>query len=204
MVELFELIAAKPLEFLAGLGISSATIYSIVRAIKGFIALITQKSRKAKELLQNNNIADAVVTKLGGVDAFVDKIADVVINKLTSSATMQEFKKILEKILTMGNCPIELKAYIQTVLTRSGDEQLKLLYEQIKGNLIAAASDVITEIIESGENKVMETTNNAPQEKIQTIEETANKGVEIIATVAKVANKKIKKHLNNEDDISYA
>lgn len=201
MVELFELIAAKPLEFLAGLGISTTTIYTLVRALKGFIALITKKSTKAKELLQNNNIADAVITKLGGVETFVDTIANVVVNKITNSETIKQFKVILETISKSTNCPVELKAYIQTVLSQNGSEKLALLYEQTKRAMVENTKESVADVIEKGTNAL----NNNPDTTTQPIQEIIEPITDIVATITTVAKKGKKKvESNNKGDISYA
>lgn len=154
MVELFELIMQYPAQFLAGLGLSSGAIYLIFSGIKGFIKLVTKKSTKLKQIANNNAIADAVVNKLGDMDAFIDKVAETVINKLSNAQAINEIKAVLTKIANKEDCPIELKAYIETVLSQSGSEKLQLLYEQTKANLITISKMETQEVIEYGAEKL--------------------------------------------------
>ena len=132
MVELFQLIMNNPLQFLAGLGISSTAIYSCVRIIKGLVYLVTKKRQNAKLEQSQNAVADAVISKLGGVENLIDKIANAVIEKITTSQIAEDMKMALSTLASKNDCPAELKAYIQTVLSQSGSEELKLIYEQIK------------------------------------------------------------------------
>lgn len=178
MVEIFNTIMQYPLEFLAGLGISGGTIYAVISLIKGVIGLITKKSTQAKEFLQQQKIADAVVNALGGVDAFCDKVASVVIEKVTTSTTFNEFKQYLEKLLVKDDCPPEIKAYIETVLSQSGSEQLKLLYEQTKATLIATAQVQITETINKGTDALEDAKNEQVEEIAQPTTKTAQKASE--------------------------
>lgn len=167
MVELFELIMQYPAQFLAGIGLSSGAIYLIFSGIKGFVKLITKKSTKLKQIANNNAVADAVVNKLGDMDAFIDKVAETVINKLSNAQAINEIKAVLTKIANKEDCPIELKAYIDTVLSQSGSEHLQLLYEQTKANLITISKMETVDIIEDGAKKL-------EQEKQNTIENITN------------------------------
>ena len=172
MVELFELIMQYPAQFLAGLGLSSGAIYLIFSGIKGFIKLVTKKSTKLKQIANNNAIADAVVNKLGDMDAFIDKVAETVINKLSNAQAINEIKAVLTKIANKENCPIELKAYINTMLSQKGSEKLQLLYEQTKANLITISKIETQEVIENGAEKLEQEkqsiVENNPIEKPQT------------------------------------
>lgn len=158
MVELFEIIVNNPVEFLTGLGLSSASIYAIIMIFKGIIGLITKKSKKAKELLQQEQIANKVVEKLGGLDNFMDNIAKLVIDKLTQSQMYKDIMNILIEISNKDDCPTEIKAYIETVLSQSGNEELYLLYEQAKSTLIENAKSNVNNIIEEGKTSEEEKT----------------------------------------------
>lgn len=190
MVELFELIMQYPAQFLAGLGLSSGAIYLVFNGIKGVVKLVTKKSTKLKQVANNNAIADAVIDKLGDMDAFVDKVADTVINKLSNAQAINEIKAVLSKIANKSDCPLELKAYIDTVLSQSGSEQLQLLYEQTKANLITISKMETHEIIENGAEKL-------EQEKQSIIE---NKQNETPQTPLPSATKST----SEDEDVEYA
>lgn len=185
MVELFEIIVNNPVEFLTGLGLSSASIYAIIMIFKGIIGLITKKSKKAKELLQQEQIASKVVEKLGGLDNFMDNIAKLVIDKLTESQLYSNVLNLLNEIANKDDCPTEIKAYIETVLSQSGNEELYLLYEQAKSTLIESAKSNVNNIIEEGKTSEEEKTeefntiqNDEKENSTETISE--NETTEIV------------------------
>lgn len=195
MVELFELIASKPLEFLAGLGISTTTIYTLFRALKGLFSLITKKSQKAKEILTQENIANVVVSKIQCAEDFMDKLANLVVSKLTQSELIIALKKVLEDIEKMETCPVELKAYISTVLSNSGSEELLLLYKETKNQLIEQSKKAVEEAVQNGEEKLQES-----KEKLETVQ------TEVVVEVpVAVEEKKMKKKKQeSEGDVTYA
>jgi hypothetical protein len=164
MVEIFQTILQYPLQFLAGLGISGGAIYGAFSFSKWLISLFTKKSQKAKEILNRQAIADTIINAVGGIDNFIDKIAEKVIEKFTTNKTIDEFKQVLQKISSKNDCPIELKAYIETVLSQSGSEQLSLLYEQTKATLIEMAKEKTLSVIDDGE-KALEDGNVTPETK---------------------------------------
>lgn len=190
MVEIFETIMQYPLQFLAGLGISSGTIYGVFSFIKWIVSCVTKKSKKAKEILNQQAIADTIIKTIGGVDNFMDSIASKVVEKITTNPTINNFKVLLKEIANKDTCPIELKAYIETVLSQSGSEQLSLLYEQAKSTLIEIAKEQTRNCIENGE----------------TIIEQANKEEVATPNVQVVENKEIETpQVENKDtDIDYA
>lgn len=151
MTELIELILSKPLEFLAGLGISATTIFSIWKFLAWFISLFTKSRRLRKEKETQTAIAAAVINAFGGLDKFIDKMAERVIFSISKSEFAQILRDQLEQIKESSNCPVELQAYIETVLTQDGSEDLKVIYEQIKNNLILQAQNKAKQIIEVGE-----------------------------------------------------
>ena len=151
MTELIELFLSKPLEFLAGLGISATTIFSIWKFLAWFISLFTKSRRLRKEKETQTAIAAAVINAFGGLDKFIDKMAERVIFSISESEFAQILRDQLEQIKESSNCPVELQAYIETVLTQDGSEDLKVIYEQIKNNLILQAQNKAKQIIEVGE-----------------------------------------------------
>lgn len=147
MVEFFKLIASKPLEFIAGLGVSSATIYSMVMIIKFVLSLITKKKNFQKENLKFNKLADLVINKFGGVEEFINKISVQVISNL--APTFNEFNKKFNEILLKETCPLELKAYIETVLKANGNKELLLTYEDLKRKLSSELMQTKKEFIQN-------------------------------------------------------
>ena len=198
MVEFFELIINYPLQFLAGLGISAGSIYTGWAIIKGIYNLITKKSRKAKEALQQTNLVNALLNAIGGIEGFCDKVANVVIEKVTESEIFAKFKEQLQLLLTKDDCPIEIKAYIEAVLSQTGTEQIKLLYEQTKATLQATAMAETQKIINDGteaiEQAQAEIEPKAEQIEVATTE--LAQSVENAISTAK-SSKKV-------DDIEYA
>lgn len=171
MVELFQLIATKPLEFLAGLGVSSATIYSVLKIIKFLMSLMLKKKNIEQENLRFDKIANVVVEKFGGVENFIDKTASQLITKL--APIFEDMKGKLKEIYSKENCPVELKAYIETVLKYSGNNELLLTYEELKKQLINNI-DKIKPIIE--QKKVEQVMINIPvvQEVVGEVKEIAS------------------------------
>ena len=127
MLEIFKSIAEYPLEWLAGLGISTATIFTIIRLLGWFISLITKKSRKAKEEMQEQKMYNlmmdsefSVIRRLANDEYFINKLA-VAIMKYSKPS---------------NDCPLEVLAYIKAVLAQNGSEGLALTYEQFMSQLL--------------------------------------------------------------------
>lgn len=198
MVEFFQLIAAKPLEFLAGLGISSATIYSVIRIIKLIISLIAKKKNIAKEELKFEKLANLVIEKLGGVETFIDNVATHVIDKVTPY--INEIKELLTKLANSEKCPVELKAYIETVLNAAGNQKLLLAYQELKNQLTNQVIESVKDTIAKGEENLK---NEKEQEKVEPPTPTVE--IERIEIQPTKKNSKTKKKSNTEDtDITYA
>ena len=198
MVEFFQLIAAKPLEFLAGLGISSATIYSVIRIIKLIISLIAKKKNIAKEELKFEKLANLVIEKLGGVETFIDNVATHVIDKVTPY--INEIKELLTKLANSEKCPVELKAYIETVLNAAGNQELLLAYQELKNQLTNQEIESEKDTIAKGEENLK---NEKEQEKVEPPTPTVE--IERIEIQPTKKNSKTKKKSNTEDtDITYA
>ena len=151
MTELIELILSKPLEFLAGLGISATTIFSIWKFLAWIISLFTKSKRLKRDKETQVAIAAAVVKAFGGIDKFIDKIVEKVVISISQSEFSKILKDKLEEIKESSNCSVELRAYIQTMLTQDNCEELKLIYEQVKENLILQAENKTKQITEVDE-----------------------------------------------------
>lgn len=198
MVELFQLIASKPLEFLAGLGLSSATIYSIVSFIKFIVSLIAKKKNIAKEELKFEKLANLVISKLGGVETFIDNVAGKVIDKFTPA--INEIKELLTKVANSEKCPVELKAYIETVLNAAGNKELLLAYQELKNQLTNQVLQIAKDTIVKGEENIK---NEKEQENVEPPTSTVEiERIEIEPAKKKSKNKK--KSNIDDSDVTYA
>lgn len=198
MVELFQLIASKPLEFLAGLGISSATIYSIVAFIKFIVGRIAKKRNIAKEDLKFEKLANLVISKLGGVETFIDNVAGKVIDKVTPA--FNEIKELLTKVANSEKCPVELKAYIETVLNAAGNKELLLAYQELKNQLTNQVVQIAKDTIVKGEENIK---NEKEHENVEPPTSTVEiERIEIEPTKKKSKNKK--KSNIDDSDVTYA
>lgn len=150
MVEIFQTILANPWGFIMGLGCSGATAYVVYAVLKWIISKVFKKTLDKKQQAKDNTLADLILNKLIGSESFLDVIAKRVIDSFTESQTYQMLKDILKSIKSSANCPVEVKAYINTILSQSGNEDLMLMYEQIKSGLIKASKEACEEIIEEG------------------------------------------------------
>ena len=199
MTELFELIASKPLEFLAGLGISATSIYTVISLLKGLFSLITKKSKKAKELLNQQSIANAVIEKLGGVEGFMDNVAKLVCSKLEPG--LKEIKEMLKQVANNDKCPTELKAYIETILKYSGDKNLIAMYENLKNQFLTTAQEEVNNLILEGEKNLGEVKEETKVEQsIETVEQPSN---EFKKSSKKTRKKDIKEESENTE-VDYA
>ena len=153
MVEIFQTILANPWEFIMGLGCSGATAYVVYAALKWIVSKVFKKTLNKKQQAKDNTLADLILNKLIGAESFLDVIAKRVIDSFTESQTYQMLKDILKSIKSSANCPVEVKAYINTILSQSGNEDLMLMYEQMKSGLIKASKEACEEIIEEGISK---------------------------------------------------
>lgn len=199
MTELFELIASKPLEFLAGLGVSATSIYTIISLLKGLFSLITKKSKKAKELLNQQNIANAVIEKLGGVEGFMDNVAKLVCSKLEPG--LKEIKEMVKQVANNDKCPTELKAYIETILKYSGDKNLIAMYENLKNQFLTTAQEEVNNLILEGEKNLGEAKEETKiEQSIETVEQPSN---EFKKSSKKTRKKDIKEESENTE-VDYA
>ena len=128
MSKVFEYILMQPIQSVFVLVMGVSITYTIIRILKGIFGLFTRKRKIRKELEKQERQAELVVDKLGGVEAFSECVADKVFNQ--QKTIIKEIKEELHAIQSADKCPIELKAYIETVLKTS--PQLQLQYEELK------------------------------------------------------------------------
>lgn len=198
MVEFFQLIASKPLEFLAGLGLSSATVYSIVSFIKFIVGRIAKKKNIAKEELKFEKLANLVIAKLGGAENFMDNVAIRVIDKVTPA--INEIKELLRELSNAEKCPVELKAYIDTVLNAAGNKELLLAYQELKNQLTNQVVQIAKDTIVKGEENIK---NEKEHENVEPPTSTVEiERIEIEPTKKKSKNKK--KSNIDDSDVTYA
>lgn len=185
MSEIFEIILAKPLEVLAGLGISSATIFAFIKFIAWLISLFTKKKKLKAEKEQQDAIADAVVNKIGGIEELIQNIASKVISDMISHQTFNEFKNYLVELKDKAVCPVELKAYIATMLTQEGCEKLSLIYESLKNEY--SQNNKSKQIEPEKKQKVVEIEqNNAEIEQIELEKKQEDQNIEVAQMVDNV------------------
>ncbi len=128
MSKVFEYLLMQPIQSVFVLVIGVSITYTIIRILKGIFGLFTRKRKIRKELEKQERQAELVVDKLGGVEAFSELVADKVIMK--QKVNIDTIKQDLQVLQVPDKCPIELKAYIETVLKTS--PQLRLQYEELK------------------------------------------------------------------------
>lgn len=150
MVEIFQTILANPWDFIMGLGCSGATAYVVYAILKWIVSKVFKKALDKKQQTKDSALADLILNKLIGAETFLDVIAKRIVDSFTESQVYQMMKDILKSIKSSANCPVEVKAYINTILSQSGNEDLMLIYEQMKSGLIKASKKDCEEIIEEG------------------------------------------------------
>lgn len=128
MSKVFEYLLMQPIQSVFVLVIGVSITYTIIRILKGIFGLFTRKRKIRKELEKQERQAELVVDKLGGVETFCECVAEKVINK--QKVYIDKLKQEIEEIQAMDRCPIELKAYIETVL--KANPTLLLQYEELK------------------------------------------------------------------------
>lgn len=129
MIELFEFVLSNPLGLIAGFGISSATIYTIIKIFSCIFSLFTKKKKLLNQNLINESISTSVINKLGGINNFSSLLAEKVVNSIIANKQIINSLKTLEK-LQNTSCPNELKAYIKTIITQTGNQDIYLEYER--------------------------------------------------------------------------
>lgn len=128
MSKVFEYILIHPIQSVFVLVIGVAISYTTVRILKGFFGLFTRKRKARKEKVRQEKQAEIVLEKLGGIEAFSELVAEKVIMK--QKQHIDQLKQDVQTLQTMDKCPIELKAYIETVL--KANPTLLLQYEELK------------------------------------------------------------------------
>ena len=128
MSKVFEYILIHPIQSVFVLVIGVAITYTVVRLLKGFFGLFTRKRKARKEKVRQEKQAEIVLEKLGGIEAFSELVAEKVIMK--QKANIDAIQQDLQVLQVADRCPIELKAYIETVL--KANPILLLQYEELK------------------------------------------------------------------------
>ncbi len=132
MSKVFEYILIHPIQSIFVLVMGVAITYTVVRLLKGFFGLFTRKRKARKEKVRQERQAEIVLEKLGGVEAFSELVAEKVIMK--QKQHIDQLKQDVQTLQTMDKCPIELRAYIETVL--KANPILLLQYEEHKAKLV--------------------------------------------------------------------
>ncbi len=128
MSKVFEYILIHPIQSVFVLVIGVAITYTVVRLLKGFFGLFTRKRKARKELARQEKQAEIVLEKLGGVEQFSKLVAEKVTSK--QKVDIDKLKQDIQILQAMDKCPIELRAYIETVL--KANPTLLLQYEELK------------------------------------------------------------------------
>ena len=132
MSKVFEYILIHPIQSVFVLVMGVSITYTVVRLLKGFFGLFTRKRKARKELARQEKQAEIVLEKLGGIEAFSELVAEKVIMK--QKANIDAIQQDLQVLQVADRCPIELRAYIETVLQTS--PHLLLQYEEYKAKLV--------------------------------------------------------------------
>lgn len=128
MLKVFDFIYTNPKESILTLIIVSAVVYTALRILKGFFSLFIKGRKRREQAKQRELQADIVIERLGGIDNFTGHIASKMIEKIQPN--MQELKQEIDRLGKQDKCPVELKAYIETVL--KSNPNLLLQYEELK------------------------------------------------------------------------
>ena len=201
MTQIFELIMQYPLQFLAGLGVSSATVFAIIKFLKFFFSLFFRKRDKKKMQETFESIANTVVNKIG-LEEVKDKIVGEVIDELSKQvktlvsnfkAENKTLNKKTEKLIMELS---DVLAYIKTVLSESENEELLLNYNEVKNRLTEAKTQEIEEL-----NKVDE----IEQPQLENVAESEHiiQPAEYISVPQEIAPKTPKGETKDETEVDY-
>ena len=179
MLKIFEFIYNNPKEFGLFLSISLAVVYTVIRIFKGIFSLFFKSKKRNEQAKQRELQADIVIDKLGGVDGFTEYLASKITEKIQPN--IQEIEQELDKLIEQDKCPVELKAYIETVLKASPN--LLLNYEELKLKYKANSLPKVVQKAKDVKDNTQEKT------KEQTREQTPVK---------------VEKQENKQEDITYA
>lgn len=145
MLEIFEQIIANPGEFFTAIGISSASFFCVVKALSYILELLTKSSKLKKEHKQHLAQASLMLQMFGENEGISKKTEENVKKAIAESKTIKSLENIVKELRELSlllaqadSCPIELKAYINTVLSQDGAEDLLLEYEKTKGTLVTS------------------------------------------------------------------
>ena len=133
MSKVFEYILIHPIQSVFVLVMGVSITYTVVRLLKGFFGLFTRKRKTRKEKVRQEKQAEIVLEKLGGVEEFSEVVAEKVTSK--QKVDIDKLKQDIQILQAMDKCPIELRAYIETVL--KANPTLLLQYEEHKAKLVS-------------------------------------------------------------------
>ncbi len=132
MSKVFEYILIHPIQSVFVLVMGVSITYTVVRLLKGFFGLFTRKRKTRKEKVRQERQAEIVLEKLGGIEEFSEVVAEKVTSK--QKVDIDKLKQDIQILQAMDKCPIELRAYIETVL--KANPTLLLQYEEHKAKLV--------------------------------------------------------------------
>ena len=133
MSKVFEYILIHPIQSVFVLVMGVSITYTVVRLLKGFFGLFTRKRKTRKEKVRQERQAEIVLEKLGGIEEFSEVVAEKVTSK--QKVDIDKLKQDIQILQAMDKCPIELRAYIETVL--KANPTLLLQYEEHKAKLVS-------------------------------------------------------------------
>lgn len=153
MNEILKYIEQNLPEFFAIITGSSFTIAGVWAAVKALWNVIRSKAKIAKQALANKKFTSTYIEPLTaklGVDMVekANELKDQVVEKAetTIKAIDNATAKINTLMTNLGNITLRLDAYMQTVLSATGDSKLLATYEEKKAELLAVQNEIIEEV----------------------------------------------------------
>ena len=199
-VELFQMIYNNFGQWLLEIGLSSATVYSVYRIIKGLIhAIFLKKKQKLAKQAEQSAIATATAEEVAKVlkPEFVAITTDLTSTKTQLEVVKNEVQTAsAEKVEEVA---IDIVAYQTLMLAQ--DPELRIKFEQIKAKLIEASKnskEVVKEVCET----TTEVANNVT-EAIKANEENILNATESVAKTAKKAKETAKKVKKKAETVYY-
>lgn len=172
-------------EFFAIITGSSFTIAGVWTALKALWSVIRKKASLAKQALANKKFTSTYIEPLTeklGVDMVekANELKDQVIEKAetTIKAIDNATAKINTLMTNLANITLRLDAYMQTVLSATGDSKLLATYEEKKAELLALKDEIeeeveqVAEKVEAVTEQVVEKVEEPQiEEKVEKVEE---------------------------------
>ena len=206
MTQIFELIMQYPLQFLAGLGVSSATVFAIIKFLKFFFSLFFRKRDKKKMQETFEGILLGFITSLPEFITFLEEVKDKIVGEVIDELSKQvktlvsnfkaENKTLNKKTEKLIMELSDVLAYIKTVLSESENEELLLNYNEVKNRLTEAKTQEIEEL-----NKVDE----IEQPQLENVAESEHiiQPAEYISVPQEIAPKTPKGETKDETEVDY-